>query len=95
METVKLKNGTYELKPFVIVYFNSIKMLLEKNPIAFYELTMKARNSDHQFFENAKDVLESFKLVQSDGHIHQSIVNVILSAVEGDMLDMKLVSPFA
>ena len=93
LETVILKNGAEEAKPLVIVIMMSLEDLMKKNPIAFYELTMKARDQGHQFFGRAGQVLKEFNLVSADGSLHDSIRNVVLSAVEGDDLDMTLVNP--
>ncbi|MGQ0527595.1 MAG: hypothetical protein ACT4OY_06160 [Alphaproteobacteria bacterium] len=93
LETVILKNGAEEAKPLVAVTMMSLEGLMQQNPIAFYELTMKARDSKHQFFGNAGQVLEKFNLVSANGSMHDSIRNIVLSAVEGDGLDMTLGNP--
>lgn len=93
IETVQLANGKVEAKPLVLVTMLSLESLLESNPIAFHELTMKCRDDEHTFFGNTEEVLKQSALVQEDGKIHQSIKNIVVSAVKGEDLDMMLGSP--
>ena len=93
MEAVTLKNGAQELDIQVRAVMVSLEDLLGKNPIAFYELVMKCRDWNHQFFGNTGRELRDLALVQSDGNVHDSIRNVVLSAVVGDDLEMTLGSP--
>ncbi len=79
--------------PLVNVTMMSLRDLMQKNPIAFYELVMKCRNHNHKFFGNAGDVLKGLSLVETGGSIHDSIRNIVLSAAKGDGLDMSLGSP--
>lgn len=94
METTILKNGAEEAVSLVTVCMMSLEDLIKENPIALYELVMKCRDRNH-VFGNAGELLEQRKLVQSDGQPHDSIRNVVLSAIEGDELDMRLTSPIA
>ena len=71
----------------------SLNTLLAEDPIAFYELTMKARDSQHEFFGNAAQRLQALALVEPDGRINGSVRNIVLSAVTGEGLDMKLDMP--
>jgi hypothetical protein len=93
MELIVLKNGAEEAEPLVKVAMLSLESLIQSSPIAFYELVMKCRDSNHQFFGNTVERLKELSLVQRDGTIHDSVRNIVLSAAEGDGLDMKLVSP--
>ncbi|MBD3330043.1 hypothetical protein GF354_00765 [Candidatus Peregrinibacteria bacterium] len=96
MEAARLKNGSEEFKPLVQMTMASLSKLAETNPIAFYELVMKCREQGHELFGNTGEVLQSLALIQDErGTVHDSIRNVVLSAVEGDGLDMTLRSPFA
>ncbi len=95
MEATRLKNGSEEFKPLVQVTMASLSKLAETNPIAFYELVMKCRDQGHELFGNAGEVLKSLALIEdARGSVHDSIRNVVLSAVEGDGFDMTLGSPF-
>jgi phosphomannomutase len=66
---------------------------MQTNPIAFYELVMKARDPNHRFFGDTKEVLQRLEFVQPNGNLYDSIRNVVVSAVEGEGLGMGLASP--
>jgi hypothetical protein len=93
METVKLKNGTEEAKVAVSAIMLSIKSL---SPIDVYELAMKCRDRKHQIWEPSRKPLQDLKLVAADGSsIHETIRNIVLSAIEGEGFDMTIGSPVA
>jgi len=92
---VKLKNGSEVPKPVVVTTMMSLEALMEKNPIAFYELVEKARNPKHPMFGNTQDVVAKWALIDLSGVIHSAVRDVILSAVSGDELDMRLGNPVA
>ena len=90
---VKLKNGSEGVKALVSITMMSLESLIETNPVAFYELVMKCRDVNHRFFGNTGEVLQKLSLVQTDGNVHDSIRNIVSSAVDGDGVDMTLGSP--
>jgi hypothetical protein len=92
MELVKLKNGSEEARVLVVATNLSIKTLMEKNPMAFYDLVEKCRNKDYKFFGDNEKILEDLSLI-NNGRPHESIRNIILSSVEGEGLEMTLTSP--
>jgi len=92
---VRLKNGSEEAGAMVGVVMMSLRKLVETNPIAFYELAMLSRNPHHELFGNTGKALSKLALLSADGHVHNSIRNVVISAVEGDGMDMVLRSPVA
>lgn len=92
MELVTLKNGSQAFLPMVSIAMVSLHTLLEENPIAFYELVMKCRDSSHRLFGNTNVVLGEFNLIKDDA-IDATVRGVVLSAVQGDGLDMTLGSP--
>lgn len=93
METVILKNGAEEAKPLVAVTMLSLNLLMDERPLALYDLVMKCRDKNYRFFGDNGEYLRSLKLVDRDNSIHNSIRNVVLSAAEGDDLDMVIKSP--
>ncbi len=93
MQTVTLINGAEEARVLVNATMRSLTGLMEWNPIAFYELVMKCRDSNHIFFGNVADVLKRLRLVEASGSIHNSVRNIVLSATKGERLDMTLDSP--
>ena len=91
METLKLKNGSEETTDIVTTLMMALRHLLDKKPIPFYELVMCCRDRSHQPVGNTGDVLSDFGL-WNDG-VHESVRNVVLSAVEGDGWEIRLTSP--
>ena len=100
MEFVKLKNGSEEPTLAVATIMLSLKHLMKPsenvgNILAFCDLAMKCRNPDYQVSGQALDTLQRLGLLESDGGVHDITKNIVLSAAEGDGIDMKLVSPIA
>lgn len=91
--TVTLKNGAVEAEPVVVTAMVTLRHLFSTNPIAAYELVMKCRDSQHEFWVGTEQELRKLSLVQPDGNIHDSVRNIVLSAFEGEGLDMTLTSP--
>lgn len=94
MRTVILKNGAEELGSFVEVMLRALSQLMTREPIAFYELVCLCRDSSHEVWPGMVEVLERAHLLKS-GRVHDSIRNVVLSAVTGDEADMALGDPRA
>jgi len=92
-QEVVLKNGSREFDKLVSVTMLSLKTLITEKPTVFYDLVMKCRDSSYKYFGNAGEDLQQLGLAQNDGSIHDSIKNIVLSAVSGDDLDMTLASP--
>lgn len=93
MKIVRLKNNSEEAVPLVNVMMVSLRLLLEEQPVTFYELVMLARDWQHDLFGNTGDKLRERHLIQQDGRMHASLRNIILSAVEGNGLKMSLGDP--
>src|SRR3989338_5617614 len=89
IKLVKLKNGSEEAEPLVRVTMMSLQHLMGENPIAFYELVELCKNRNHKMFGNTNEILERLSMV-SNGFVHGSIRNIVLSAVKGEGLDMQL-----
>ena len=95
MDMLKLKNGSEEAASLVKVTMMSVEHLLESKPIAFAELVSLCRDRHHELFGNTAVELQRFGLVEPGGSVHNSIRNIILSAVEGEDLEMRFISPLA
>lgn len=97
METkpVTLKNGTTEVEPLVAATMMSLRKLFDEEPIVLFDLVSRCRDDSYEWFGDAEKECKDLRLVQSDNTIHRSIKNIILSATEGDGMDMTLVSPYA
>lgn len=96
-EAVKLKNGSEEFGPLVQVTMFRLRSLLDKGMgVVFYELVCLCRDRDHDPWGQTGQELQALKLVEHDGdryRVHESIKNVVLSAAEGEGLDMSIVDP--
>lgn len=92
---LKLKNGTEEAAPLVRVTMMALRSLMQDHPIAFFELVTLCRDRNHTLFGNTGVILRDQTLIQSDGQPHDSIRNIVVSAVTGDMMAMRLGSPVA
>jgi hypothetical protein len=98
MESIFLKNGAEESRILVTVTMMSLKALLEdaSGAIAFYELNEKCKNPAHNFFSDAIiEQLRSLSLIDSSENVHSSIRNIVISAAEGEGLNLCLGSPVA
>ncbi len=92
MNVVKLKNGAEEAEPAVKVGIFALKDLCSTSPLVFYDLVMLCRDPKYKAWCNmgpAKDA----GLMQPDGNIHDTIKNIVLSAVTGEGLKMQIGSP--
>lgn len=95
IEEVVLRNGAKEVKPLVVALMMAARSLIEDNPIAFYELICLCRNTNHELWGNAAEVLRTRNLIDDRGKVHDSCRNILPSAVIGDGLDMRIRSPLA
>lgn len=93
MEMVVLKNGATEALSLVSVTMMSINQLLASKPLAFYEMVEVCRDKNHKIFGTLGNDLVELALLQLDGQPHGSIKNIVLSAVEGEGLDMTVSNP--
>lgn len=93
MESVTLKNGTEEVRSLVAAILLSLQSLIETYPIAFYDLVQLCRDPEYKTFNI--EILKSWTMIQEDGSIHTSIRNVVLNAVTGEGINLKLESPVA
>jgi len=93
METLILKNGAEEVESLVRGIMWVLRTLIDKQPGLFYELVMKCRDRQHRFWGDTEERLQRLKLVEANGDVHDSIRNIVLSAVTGDEWEMELASP--
>ena len=93
MKMMKLKNGSEEAQVVVTTSMLSLRALFNDNPIAFYELTQKAKNPKHKCFGNTQQILTGLSLLDDNGNIHDSVKNVLLSAIDGEGTSMTFGNP--
>lgn len=96
LDTVRLRNGAEEFRPFVALALLAFRALMKENPIAFYELVSVARDRHHRIFggpdgfaaKTLKRTIPGLR-VREDGtaQLHDSDRNVLLSAVTGEAED--------
>jgi hypothetical protein len=63
--------------------------------LALYDLNEVCKGKNYTPFGDNLKKLQDLSLLQPDGKPHESIRNVVLSAVQGEGLDMHLGSPVA
>lgn len=95
IKLVRLKNGAEEAEALVNVTMTSLGTLMDSlaGVTQFYDLTMVCRDSNYKIGERNLKALQDLALLQPDGRPHESIKNIVLSAVAGEGLGMKLSSP--
>lgn len=92
MNTVTLKNGAQEIEATVNVVMLNLRALFETETFAFCDLVEKVRDSSFTIPDASAKTLSDYSIVQ-DGLMHSSVRNIVLSAVEGEGIEMRLVSP--
>lgn len=94
MKTVTLKhNNIEEAEVAVTSIMISLKQLLTDSYLAFYDLVMLARDDNTSIWIPSAIILKKFGLLDESLQMHDTIRNVILSAVEGENTEMILVNP--
>lgn len=97
IELVRLTNGTTVPKSLVPTLMVCLQTLYEKDRSLLLELREKCRNPTYTFPQETKvkQRLEDLWLILQDGSVYKDTRNVVLSACQGEMSEMKLVSPVA
>jgi hypothetical protein len=96
MEMLTLNNGSSEPKISVATTMMSIKGLWNQGIpgiCTVSDLYKRCRDPNHQIANGELRTLTDLALIQPDGRIHDTVMNVVLSAITGDDLDIKLGSP--
>jgi len=88
IKLVKLKNGQEVPEAMVNPIMKNADLLFHTDPIAFYELVQKCRNSSYTMYKPAEE--RANRLVP----ITNGTCHIINSAVEGNGWEMSLGSPF-
>ncbi len=98
MEMVRLNNGTQMAKPLVMSVMMSINGLEQQGlsgMLAVYELVEVCKDKDYKPSPDNMKKLQDLRLLEKSGKPHDSIRNVVLSAVQGEGIDMTIGSPVA
>ena len=102
MEIVTLKNGTEHDASLVASIRYALEKLLETHPIAFIDLVMMCRTPGYEPFGTNGKPLADAGLVRAVGGgaqtsgewiVHEAVREVVLCSVEGEGLNMRVVSP--
>lgn len=98
VQSVKLKNGSEEEQPFVTFVMTSINGLVEQGLpglLALYDLVEVCKDNDYRPQASYLRKLQDLGLLNEDGTVHNSIRNIVLSAVHGEGRDRSIGSPLA
>ena len=103
IETVTLKNGAEEAKPLVVVTMMTLNRLMDEGKaMVVYELVELCKNPAHRPFGVTGDDMVKLSLASKNQrpatnpwHVHNSIRNIVLSAIEGEGMDLCLGNPVA
>jgi hypothetical protein len=90
MKMVVLKTGNEEPNLLVVATFMNLEDLQADDPGALWELVEACRKPEYKVLNPAP--IEATGLM-SAGKVRDSIKNIVLASVEGEMLDMHLVNP--
>jgi len=96
MKTVELKNGSTEMRMLVVGTYLILQKMLDdiQGVTAYYELVQTCIDSKHEIFSDVqKQYLIDKTLMQTEGSVHGSIRNIVLSATIGEGVDLSLVNP--
>jgi hypothetical protein len=91
---VKLKNGSTESRLLVNATMLTLKGMSDTLPgvLAFCDLVAYCRKNRVPT-SNSTNMLVESELMRPDGTVHESIRNVVLSAAQGEGMELSLVSP--
>lgn len=73
----------------------ALQSLIENHPVAFYEMVTLCRDPDHEIWGDMGEILQDSKLVKPNGRVRPEVREIVLNAVEGEDMNMQLVSPVA
>ena len=95
MEQLTLRNGSTEPAPIVQATMMALRGMMNDilGITALYDLHQICLGKNYKPSDRQLEYLKSRALLQTDGRPHDSIRNVVLSAIDGEGLDMKIVNP--
>lgn len=98
MEMLRLKNGSEANSGLVASVTLNINGLLDEEaacPMAFWDLVLVCQDDGYEPMAACAVELKRSGLMLPDGSVHAAIKDIVLSSVEGEGIDMTLVSPVA
>jgi len=90
---VLLRDGTTQPEPLVMTTYVALLKLMD-SPMRFLDVAEAARE-ESPLHPNSVPSAAALALVDENGDMHSSVRSVIRSCIEGEGLEMRLVSPFA
>jgi hypothetical protein len=90
---VQLKDGASVPKVTVTTALMNLQHLRNTNPVALFELVEIARNPGHVPFPGTKDALQKMSMLDGLGKIHDDTRKVIVNAIPGDLMELRIVDP--
>ena len=104
LRIAKLRNGAEEAFPLIALVTMQIRDLFEGKgwvpgegplpPVMVYELVAKARDRNHKFFGDiGKHLAKTTFFDDEEGHMHDSIRNIVISSFEGELTALQLINP--
>ena len=96
MQTVTLRNGSEELDSLVITTMTTLRRMMNDGftgLMALYDLHQVCLETGYQPAAQQLEYLKILSMLQPNGRPHDSIRNIVLSAVQGEGLEMELVNP--
>ena len=93
MKQVKLNNGYETPEQVAMVLGESLSVLIESDPIAFYELVETCRKPQHKSIEKYVESIKRLGLMEDDGTIRDEVRAYVVSAVTGEGIGLILGSP--
>lgn len=94
-KVVTLRTGAEVPEPLVRTVTLVLERLMDTNPVALYEAVMMARQPGYLPFGNTGDVLRQYDFIDNYPHLHRTVRDILLAAVDGKAGEMHLISPYA
>lgn len=98
IEMVKLKNGSTEPHPTVVATMVSLKSQAKDGlggMLLLYDLQQICKGKGERVNSSTVEKLKKLALLEQSGQPHDSVRNIVLSALQGEGLGMEIVSPIA
>lgn len=96
MEPELLRTGERVPRLIVNATVEALTKLLNADPVAFAEIVRHCRDRDHELTGTYRArimAVASSLMLEERGSVHELVQHVIVSAVEGDGLHMRIVDP--
>lgn len=94
ISSVLLRNGEHVPKVVMASTRMTMKLMLERDPVLFWtRLVEKAKDPDYELSSLDGTKLREYLMLQQDGVMHDHVRAIILSSIEGESSEQKLVHP--